>query len=395
MAAASELIIYRLPDSVVNAGQDRAAFTQRVVSGDTIDLVYIALYEGDILPSGSPNSSYANTELPGPMLIARTSIAYNETPTNNRWRAQPSSGGASYSDEQAQDAVGGILVDSASINFTYNDAGGSITAVVIPTLIVQEGGSDRDTAVGTINFDGSDFNVTSSPAGQANVSLGYALAAGQPAEGDHDHGHQSHRYVLKNAGAATVSTVGMAAPTLTATASNTDAADGMWLNHASGAVSGNSSGVVSAFTQTRRDWSPRIHFTVKTPSDVSSIRLWVGVFSNTVDASATPSVHMAAFRYDTAADGTAFWRTVTNNGGAASHAVNATSVVVAIDTVYRFEIRLLASSVEFYINGSLVRTESSSLPAATQLLGYGVRVTTLTAAARSIKWGRIAIVQPY
>lgn len=38
--------------------------------------------------------------------------------------------GGGYTNEQAQDAVGGILTDSASIDFTYDDAGGTITAVV-------------------------------------------------------------------------------------------------------------------------------------------------------------------------------------------------------------------------------------------------------------------------
>src|SRR5690348_6618536 len=37
-----------------------------------------------------------------------------------------------YTDEDAQDAVGGILVDSSSVDFTYNDATPSITAAVIP-----------------------------------------------------------------------------------------------------------------------------------------------------------------------------------------------------------------------------------------------------------------------
>lgn len=35
-----------------------------------------------------------------------------------------------YTDEQAQDAVGNILTDSSSIDFTYDDAGGTITAIV-------------------------------------------------------------------------------------------------------------------------------------------------------------------------------------------------------------------------------------------------------------------------
>lgn len=37
-----------------------------------------------------------------------------------------------FTDERAQDAVGTILTDSASIDFTYNDAGNTITAAVLP-----------------------------------------------------------------------------------------------------------------------------------------------------------------------------------------------------------------------------------------------------------------------
>lgn len=37
-----------------------------------------------------------------------------------------------YTNEMAQDAVGGALVDSASVDFTYNDPANTITAVVLP-----------------------------------------------------------------------------------------------------------------------------------------------------------------------------------------------------------------------------------------------------------------------
>lgn len=40
-------------------------------------------------------------------------------------------GGGSYTDEDAQDAVGGILADSSSINFTYTDSPAEITATAI------------------------------------------------------------------------------------------------------------------------------------------------------------------------------------------------------------------------------------------------------------------------
>ena len=44
---------------------------------------------------------------------------------------------AGYTDEQAQDAVGNILTDSATIDFTYNDAGNTITAIVIDGSITN------------------------------------------------------------------------------------------------------------------------------------------------------------------------------------------------------------------------------------------------------------------
>lgn len=44
---------------------------------------------------------------------------------------QGAGGGGSYTNEQAQDAVGGILTDSTSVDFTYDDGANTITASVI------------------------------------------------------------------------------------------------------------------------------------------------------------------------------------------------------------------------------------------------------------------------
>lgn len=46
---------------------------------------------------------------------------------------------SSSTDEEAQDAVGSILVDSSSINFTYTDATPEITAVVLPAGVDHGG----------------------------------------------------------------------------------------------------------------------------------------------------------------------------------------------------------------------------------------------------------------
>lgn len=56
-----------------------------------------------------------------------------EGTTLNSWYGKLSNGSVvalTFSDEQAQDAVGNILTDTASIDFTYNDAAGLITADV-------------------------------------------------------------------------------------------------------------------------------------------------------------------------------------------------------------------------------------------------------------------------
>ena len=66
-----------------------------------------------------------------------------------------------FTDERAQDAVGNALVDSSTIDFTYNDAGNSITASVIEagltlgnlggTLGISKGGTGQTTANDALN----------------------------------------------------------------------------------------------------------------------------------------------------------------------------------------------------------------------------------------------------
>lgn len=204
--------------------------------------------------------------------------------------------------------------------------------------------------------------------------------------------------VLKNQGAASVANVGfLAAPTLTATASNADDSDGVWLNHATTAVSGNASGVISAaFTIVRTDWAVEYITVIKTDaSAITSNRIWVGLFSANPDANArTGNIHLAAFSYDTGIDGTAFWRTCTSNG-AGGWTTNATTQSIVANTKYTMRIvtNTTGTSIAFYINDVLVNTHTTTLPTSTQLLGYGNRITTLTTAIRNLKWGRIAILE--
>lgn len=68
-----------------------------------------------------------------------------------------------YTDEQAQDAVGGMLTDSSSIDFTYTDASATITAAVLPA------GVDHDSLN---NFVANEHIDWTSDQGATNIHSG-------------------------------------------------------------------------------------------------------------------------------------------------------------------------------------------------------------------------------
>ena len=86
--------------------------------------------------------------------------------TSNGTTWQSTTPAAGYTDEQAQDAVGGILTDSSTIDFTYNDAGPSITAIVIDSSITDAKlASDSVTTVKIL-----DSNVTANKLASDSVT---------------------------------------------------------------------------------------------------------------------------------------------------------------------------------------------------------------------------------
>jgi hypothetical protein len=82
------------------------------------------------------------------LIVNGTGISFSYDDTNGIYTPTVSLGAFSttnlgegsnlyFTDERAQDAVGGIFADSASIDFTYSDATPSISAVVIPDTTTQ------------------------------------------------------------------------------------------------------------------------------------------------------------------------------------------------------------------------------------------------------------------
>lgn len=156
-------------------------------------------------------------------------------------------------------------------------------------------------------------------------------------------------------------------------------------------TSGNPAGIISAaFTYFRRNWKPVMIAKIKTGGSIGA-RFWVGFCSADISGSNDPtSSSVAAFTYEAGVDGTAFWRSYTANGSTSTR--TATSQSIATGTEYIMRIELDASEIRFYINDALVRTETSTLPAATTDLGYIVEVTTTAAANRVITIGSAAFM---
>lgn len=203
--------------------------------------------------------------------------------------------------------------------------------------------------------------------------------------------------VIKAAGSTSVTVLGAdLTGSVTATQTSADDADGKFINQATSNVLNNFSGyATSIYNKFRRDHEPDFVVRVKTdPTTIASVRYWIGLFSGDPQASATPALSYVAFRYDTGADGTAFWRTATDNGSG-SPTVTATTQSIAVDTAYDLRIvcRNASNDAKFYINDVLVATHTATLPTATTAIGYAIRVTTLAAAVRNLKWGGIYLSQ--
>lgn len=68
-------------------------------------------------------------------LVTGGGVEYLTIDTTTGVISKTASAGSSYTDENAQDAVGNILTNSTSINFTYNDAGNTISAALVDSYM--------------------------------------------------------------------------------------------------------------------------------------------------------------------------------------------------------------------------------------------------------------------
>ena len=241
----------------------------------------------------------------------------------------------------------------------------------------------------------------------------YMTEDGIPVSAQPEEHYQRAQMIQANANAATVNFGGFAAtPTLTGANALLDN-DAPWIRFATTAVLGNASGLYTAFDQFRSGWYPRMRALVKTRASIADVRLLVGFFSASADTLPT-NIHGAYFRYATGTgepDTTAFWRTCTATGTAPTVKVldgagGRANAPIAASTAYILGIDFIPPdplvrgqtptrvlfSVATDTGDPVFQTETATIPAMTQNLGFGVRVITDTAGAKEFAFSRAGFV---
>ncbi len=155
------------------------------------------------------------------------------------------------------------------------------------------------------------------------------------------------------------------------------------VNYATGAGANSDSGI-SGNTNYNTSANPTMQTNIRLASTTNT-RNWVG-FTNqtlaTMNGLANPAGIYAAFRYDTSA-GDVNWQCITKNGGAQSIA---NSTVAASTANVELEVSIVTgTSVVFKINGAIVCTSITNLPAANTMTRYVASRRNLAAGAQSIQ----------
>jgi hypothetical protein len=148
--------------------------------------------------------------------------------------------------------------------------------------------------------------------------------------------------------------------------------------------------MLSTFSVVAAAWEPKAEFVVRTPSTLTQVRFWVGLFAakpDLLNASST-GMRLAAFNFEAGGSGIARWTAVVANGGAASAANFPFNVSPSTTYTLRVDVQASQSKVNFTVDGVLPGVDVNVLPGSLELLGLGIRVTTLSMAARSLSWRR-------
>jgi hypothetical protein len=196
------------------------------------------------------------------------------------------------------------------------------------------------------------------------------------------------------AAAATVATQYIAAPTLSGTLTASNDLDSAYVNAATGAVVGNTSGLITATTNlVRRSHNPKFTAIIRTgaAADITTARFFIGLTSGTPANTDTQTLNMIAFRFSTLAGDAGFVPlcadgTTTSTGAALGGVVAATTRYLL-----QIEVNDANGTATFRVNNGAPLVMSTNLPLASAELGACVMLITNSAAARNFKFSRFVV----
>jgi hypothetical protein len=169
------------------------------------------------------------------------------------------------------------------------------------------------------------------------------------------------------------------------TLANANDADGSWVSYTDTTQMGHNS---FATTLVRQAHKPFAEWLIKTGSDITNIRILIGLNSTTINNNDDPGGHFAGFRYS-AIGGDAGWIALTRDGTTLSASSSLGSV--AADTMYRLTLWYDNTGYRFSINGGASTQRTSNLPGSTQDLGYSMKMFVTGGANRTIKFSAMSL----
>jgi len=185
--------------------------------------------------------------------------------------------------------------------------------------------------------------------------------------------------------ATAIRAFGIQTPTATAASTATiRTTQSHWIRYGTAAVLNDWCGwTPNAWDITRPVDLPSLRMSVMAPATFTNTRWWLGLFDQLPAGFDDPAIHLAGFRFSTAA-GDTNWMTCTNDGVAGGTQVDS-GVAFAASTRYDLGLTFRNSgTVSFVINDEVIGAITTDIPGATTGIGIGMILQTLGAATRYI-----------
>lgn len=172
LATSGQEVTGTLP--IANGGTGATTFTTGLVRGTGTTALAGSELSGDVSTSGSNVTTIGTSKITSAMIVDGTIVSTDLAATIPTPQPGVTPGPGTPQPISTSTSAPGTAAGYARIDHVHMIPDGSIGAAKLnfsPSVIVQEGDVTVDANAATIDFNAVDFDLTSSPSGEANVSL--------------------------------------------------------------------------------------------------------------------------------------------------------------------------------------------------------------------------------